>query len=391
MIPFLEIVPDNVALSAVILKSNAAKRPAINIKSMQKLQNKYCFFLRSCYLIRNRRGFMKHKLEDIARLTGFSAATVSRALNGSSWVAEATRLKILEAARKTGYLPDRKKTIALILPSTHLSFYGSAMIEPLASLIHFAGHRIETIGIRDLDLLEEHNPDAAISIVVENGLERRWGQKYAIPLLCINTNPNHLEQIYSITSNDEQGMSLLLNHLISLGHSRIGLIGYQDVESHGLNAYSAKRRISAFQKILREHNLPDDLIAGCSWNPLEMQEAVARIVKKGVSALVTISEPDAIKVLHHLKEMHIRVPEEISLCGWLSEFDLYADPPITGVMHNYDYLSDCAFVMLTRILNREPVPERDISINYNFFRRSSTASTASSTSQGSEQASPNRQ
>ena len=47
---------------------------------------------------------MKHKLEDIARLTGFSAATVSRALNGSSWVAEATRLKILEAARKvTGH------------------------------------------------------------------------------------------------------------------------------------------------------------------------------------------------------------------------------------------------------------------------------------------------
>ena len=41
-------------------------------------------------------------------------------------------------------------------------------------------------------------------------------------------------------------------------------------------------------------------------------------------------------------------------------------------MHNHDYLSDCAFVMLNRILNREPVPERDISINYNFFRRSST-------------------
>ena len=37
MIPFLKIVPDNVALSAVILKNNAAKHPAINIKSMQKL------------------------------------------------------------------------------------------------------------------------------------------------------------------------------------------------------------------------------------------------------------------------------------------------------------------------------------------------------------------
>ena len=103
-----------------------------------------------------------------------------------------------------------------------------------------------------------------------------------------------------------------------------------------------------------------------------MQESVARITGKNVTAIVTIAEPDAIKVLHHLKEMRIRVPEEISLCGWLSEFDLYADPPITGVMHNHDYLSDCAFVMLNRILNREPVPERDISINYNFFRRSST-------------------
>ena len=121
MIPFLKIVPDNVALSAAVLKSNAAKRPAINIKSMQKLQNKYCFFLRSCYLIRNRRGFMKHKLEDIARLTGFSAATVSRALNGSSWVAEATRLKILEAAKPGICLTGKRQSHSFCLPHICLS------------------------------------------------------------------------------------------------------------------------------------------------------------------------------------------------------------------------------------------------------------------------------
>ena len=87
---------------------------------------------------------MKQKLEDIARKTGYSITTVSRALNGSSSISEKTRLLVLETARKTGYLQSGK-TIALVVPRIDLAYYYKDMIERLGSIIQFSGFRMELI------------------------------------------------------------------------------------------------------------------------------------------------------------------------------------------------------------------------------------------------------
>ena len=144
---------------------------------------------------------MKHRLGDIVRETGYSTATVSRALNGSSWVAERTRLKILEAARKTGYLRS-ERTVTLVVPNISTGYYYKYMVSELENMLRFAGFRMELIPVRDLEMIEEHRPSAVISIVAEDGLERYWGKKYEIPLVCINTAPRHLEGIFSVHSNE---------------------------------------------------------------------------------------------------------------------------------------------------------------------------------------------
>ena len=65
-------------------------------------------------------------LKQVAELAGVSASTVSRALNGKSYVNEATRQKVLEAVEKTNYRPNvlakslkmgRSNTICLMVPS----------------------------------------------------------------------------------------------------------------------------------------------------------------------------------------------------------------------------------------------------------------------------------
>ena len=65
---------------------------------------------------------MKHKLNEIAKQTGYSITTVSRALNSSSRVPETTRLKILETARKIGYLRS-EKTVILVISNLFVTYY----------------------------------------------------------------------------------------------------------------------------------------------------------------------------------------------------------------------------------------------------------------------------
>lgn len=202
---------------------------------------------------------MKHRLGDIVRETGYSTATVSRALNGSSWVAERTRLKILEAARKTGYLRS-ERTVTLVVPNISTGYYYKYMVSELENMLRFAGFRMELIPVRDLEMIEEHRPSAVISIVAEDGLERYWGKKYEIPLVCINTAPRHLEGIFSVHSNEEQGMNTLLKHLLSLGHRRIGLWGYEGIGNPSIDVYSSRMRVEAFQQFLKHSGLPHDLI-----------------------------------------------------------------------------------------------------------------------------------
>ena len=317
---------------------------------------------------------MKHRLGDIVRETGYSTATVSRALNGSSWVAERTRLKILEAARKTGYLRS-ERTVTLVVPNISTGYYYKYMVSELENMLRFAGFRMELIPVRDLEMIEEHRPSAVISIVAEDGLERYWGKKYEIPLVCINTAPRHLEGIFSVHSNEEQGMNTLLKHLLSLGHRRIGLWGYEGIGNPSIDVYSSRMRVEAFQQFLKQSGLPHDLIVEHSWDVGEWPETISRLLKKNVSAIVTMHESEAMKVLYCLRLAGKRVPEDVSVCGWLSETDLYCDPSITGIMQNYNYLAKQALAMLNRLLYKEPVTG-DVVVDYNFFLRRSTAPPA---------------
>lgn len=315
-------------------------------------------------------GEMRRKLEDIARETGYSITTVSRALSGSSSISEKTRLLILEKARKTGYLQSAK-TIALVLPRIDLAYSYREMIESLENMIQFSGFRMELIPLCDLELIEEHNPSAVISLIGEDGLERYWKKKYEISLMCIDVVPRHLKDVFCVYSNEEQGMRLLLEHLISLGHRRIGLFGNAKFEGQTHNDIFRERK-KIFQKILSDHGLADHLTVGFNGEEQGYSGALYRLLDKGVSAIVAVTEGQTMKILHYLKQGGIRVPEDVSLTGWLNEMDFYCDPQLTGIMQNYDYLAQHGLVMLNRLLHREEVRE-NVKVDYNFFLRRSTA------------------
>ncbi len=313
---------------------------------------------------------MKHKtLEDVARESGYSPATVSRVMNNGQRVSDRTKKAVLSAARKLGCLPSRR-TVAILLPSLRTGLYFQNVLGEIGPQLAMEDFRTEIVPEDSLDLLEEQNICGAFSIFANCGLERLWGEKHSFPLVCINTKPWHFEGVYSVLSNDEQGMNLLTQHLLRLGHRRIGLLyweKYQEVEN-----FCRQNRVAAFQRTMRKHGLPDNLLSGMQWSR-EMDLALRRLLKQDVTAIITTAEGDEYQALYHLKQFGLKVPDDLSLAGWLHpEFSRFSDPPITGIEQNYRFLAQHAVALFNHLLHKEPV-SGDILLDYNFFERCTTA------------------
>ena len=313
---------------------------------------------------------MKHKtLEDVARESGYSPATVSRVMNNGQRVSDRTKKAVLSAARKLGCLPSRR-TVAILLPSLRTGLYFQNVLGEIGPQLAMEDFRTEIVPEDSLDLLEEQNICGAFSIFANCGLERLWGEKHSFPLVCINTKPWHFEGVYSVLSNDEQGMNLLTQHLLRLGHRRIGLLyweKYQEVEN-----FCRQNRVAAFQRTMRKHGLPDNLLSGMQWSR-EMDLALRRLLKQDVTAIITTAEGDEYQALYHLKQFGLKVPDDLSQAGWLHpEFSRFSDPPITGIEQNYRFLAQHAVALFNHLLHKEPV-SGDILLDYNFFERCTTA------------------
>lgn len=313
---------------------------------------------------------MKNNLEEIARRTGFSIATVSRTLNGVKWVSERTRRTILACAKELGCIRDGG-TIAVIVPRVTLSYYHMEMALYLESAIRSAGCRAVLIPGYSLDLIEEYNPAGAISLIGDQGVERLWGKKYALPLVCVNAAPRHLEGIFSVYSNEEWGMRFLLEHLLSLGHRKIGMLSCGQSEEDFQNIYVFRDRKKTFENILSKYGLPDDLIIQYGWRNLEYPGSVYRLLDRGVSAIVVMSEGQMMKILYYLKQVGIKVPKDVSLTGWLNNIDQYCGLPVTGIMQNYARLAQESMEMLGKLLRKERV-EKDCIVDYQFIAGGST-------------------
>lgn len=313
---------------------------------------------------------MKHKtLDDVARESGYSPATVSRVMNNAQRVSDRTKKAVLSAARKLGCLPSRR-TVAILLPSLRTGLYFQNVLSEIGPQLAMEDFRTEIVPEDSLDLLEEQNICGAFSIFANCGLERLWGEKHSFPLVCINTKPWHFEGVYSVLSNDEQGMNLLTQHLLRLGHRRIGLLyweKYLEVEN-----FCRQNRVAAFQNAMRKHGLPDNLLSGMQWSR-EMDLALRRLLKQDVTAIITTAEGDEYRALYHLKQFGLKVPDDLSLAGWLHpEFSRFSDPPISGIEQNYRFLAQHAVALFNHLLHKEPV-SGDILLDYNFFERCTTA------------------
>lgn len=312
---------------------------------------------------------MRIGIQDIVKESGYSRTTVSRALNGSRQVAENARKKIQEIALRLGYRQNRK-VIAIIVPSHGGGYYWSKLQEELQKALEISNYHILSIRETELKLIESYPLAGAIAILRTNALVKYWNEHFDIPLVCINTTSRHLDGIYSILSNDEQAMSALLRHLIAFGHRRIAVTAAASTDGT-LPSPAHMERFKIYQDFMHTYGFPDDLLLYYNWQPESLLPGLRDILDRKATVIISLVESHSQRLLFYLHELGLKVPDDISVCGWLTDYDKFCIPPITGAEQNFPYIAKHAVVTLNKLLNHESVAE-DIVIDYNIFIRQST-------------------
>lgn len=312
---------------------------------------------------------MRIGIQNIVEESGYSRTTVSRVLNGSGQVAENARRKIQEIALRLGYRQNRR-VIAIIVPSHGSDYYWGKILEETAKALEISNYHILSIQETELELIESYPLAGAVAILRTNDLVKYWNEHFDIPLVCINTTSRHLDGIYSIYSNEEQGMSALLRHLIALGHRRIAVTSEHFQESSAISPAHIQR-LNIYRKIMRSYGFPDDLLLRYNWQQESLLPGIRDILDRKATAIISLVESHSQRLLFYLHELGLKVPDDISVCGWLTDYDKFCIPPITGVEQNFPHMAKHAVVTLNKMLNNEPIGS-DIVVDYNIFIRQST-------------------
>ena len=243
-------------------------------------------------------------LQDIAKATGYTVNTVSRALKNKEDIGRETCARIQQVAREMGYVRNyiasslrsgRTKTIAMISGSMTNPFYAI-----LGDLIQQEAVRL---GYSLMILCSRDDPETEIRMV-EMALSRQVDgvlitpcsfDSPALDLLRTSGIPFVLLSRYlegstddCVICDDEQGGWLAARHLLDRGHTHLAMISYRHV------VYSSRKRFEGFQHACLEAGIPAGRIHYAE--PENEQEILRQLLswqQEGVTGLFSFCDVEA--------------------------------------------------------------------------------------------------
>jgi LacI family transcriptional regulator len=261
-------------------------------------------------------------IQDIARVVGVSAATVSNALNGKRNVGHAIRQKIRRAAQELGYRPNRAaqamrtgqtRAIGLVLPDLTNPFFPelAQSVERTARKAGLLVCLIDSQGNLDgesggFELLTLHAVDGIIWCPLGRQLPASL-KNYRQPVVLIDRPRAGFDVVHS---DYLMGGRLLAEYAVRMGHSRIGLLsGPQNLESARLRRDGFVRALPRDVTIAWEISVPFE-------GNLPKEAIVALSNRKKATLIVSGNDLIAINVMRCLAELGLKVPKDVSVTGF---------------------------------------------------------------------------
>ncbi len=283
-------------------------------------------------------------IHDVARDTGVSTATVSRAMRGLPNVSPRTRELVQEAAARLGYVPSpsasglsggRHHAVAIVIPSTARWFY-TTVVEGVDSVLRREGYDTFLVILAATATDRErlfHNAllrkraDAVIALGIDFTLdERRELRTVDMPAMVVG---GPVRGVRSVGIDDADAGEAAMEHLIGLGHRRIGHLGGET--EYGMDHSVGQDRAVAWRTALERHGItpePDWYAVGGFLMP-QAKVAAAAMLRSAhpPTAIFAGSDEMAFGAIVAALELGLRVPEDLSVIGiddhgWSESFEL---------------------------------------------------------------------
>ena len=332
---------------------------------------------------------------DVAARAGVSRTTVSFVLNGrDDAISAATRERVMDAARQLGYHPHAparqlaggtSQTIGLVLRQSPEQIAGDALLAEtlrgMTAAARLGGFRVivealEPRGGRYADLLRSGRTDGlVVSGPRVDDPDLRDIVRDRFPVVLQGSLPDL--DVTSVDVDNRAGAKGAVEHLIALGHRRIGC-----VTNAPLAYTAASERLDGYRDALRAANIEPrpEWVVEAAFDAGSGHRAMAELLNRGpVDAVFVASDVVAFGALGALREAGRRVPDDISVIGF-DDIPLAAflEPPLTTVrLPAYELGHAVASALLDRIAN--PAAPRRTLLPTELVVRSSTGPPRSAT------------
>jgi LacI family transcriptional regulator len=337
-----------------------------------------------------RDGGPRATIRDIATAAGVSIATVSRVLNDRPDVSPATREAVLRVAREQGFSLNRHARalsggrtglIGVTLPMVHLEYFNRILWGASEALYEHDMRVVlcPTMHERDrevtlLDRLLQGTTDGALLLLTKESNEDLKALKrrgYAFVVL----DPRHPvdDGTPVVSAAHWAGAKAATEHLLSLGHRRIGAI----TGPHGWVA--SVHRLDGYQAALAGAGVLADpgLVAKGNFTSESGHVAAARLLSlpERPTAIFAFNDEMAVGAMRAAEERGLRIPGDLSIVGFDDvEKTEIVRPALTTVRQPLAEMGRMAVSLLTRLIERQPIEAMRVELATKLIVRESTAS-----------------
>jgi len=276
----------------------------------------------------------KPTIKDVAKLAKVSHTTVSRALNDRPRVSLRTKDRILGVARRLNYQPNvaarslkvrRTKTLGLVITTIINPFYPE-LAQGIENTAREMGYNIMLCSTNfDIDLerqyvemLRSKGVDGIIFTSTHvNDPNIRGLVDEELPIILVNRriyDDSVSNRVDYVVIENTRGAYMAVEHLIKMGHQRIGIITGHDQSSVSLE------RLEGARKAFSDYGLdfPPALIVAGDFMKVSGQQAVARFsrMRPPPTAVFAFNDYMALGAVEGFLDAGFRVPEDIAIVGF---------------------------------------------------------------------------
>ncbi|WP_220474330.1 LacI family DNA-binding transcriptional regulator [Propionibacterium ruminifibrarum] len=321
-------------------------------------------------------------MQDVARLAGVSAQTVSRVARGEDTVRPATTEKVRAAMRQLGYAPNRAaqalrsgafNTVGVIghrLARTGEAHITDAVTAALrtegfgAMFVDAPSNSVEDF-IEALNALSQ-SVDGVIVLSLETPSASTVSLPDGIPLVVGDFR--YTDQYTAVGTDQATGTRDAVRHLLDLGHETVHHI------AGPTTSVQAKAREEAWIATLWEHGRAVPPLARGDWSPRSGYEAGLRLLEDpGVTAVFSANDEMALGLIRACHETGRRIPEDVSIVGFDDIMAEWMWPPLTTVAQDFTTIGTELVAALLPQLRGEPGEPRGVLVPAPLVVRRSTA------------------